>query len=168
MEKTISLNRELQWIEIALCGAILITLGSFVRIPLYPVPFTLQTLAIFLLGLTQSPRQAFASAVCYLLCASMGLPVFAGKVHSLWILGKCGGYLVAFPIAAFLIAWMRQKYSPLVALVSAQVVIFAFGWIWLTFYFGVEVAFMKGVLIFLPSEGLKTMLALATVRWRIR
>ena len=161
MEKcTDSYHLELQWIGNALLGSILIILGSFVRIPLYSVPFTLQTLAIFVLGLTQSPKQALASTVCYLLWGSMGLPVFGGTVNLFWMTGKSGGYLVAFPVAAFLIAWLRDKLPPLMTLICGQAVIFTLGWIWLAYYFGPKIAFLQGVVIFIPSAGLKMILAL--------
>src|SRR5690349_17285292 len=88
----------------ALLGAALITFCSFIKIPLYPVPFTLQTLAIYILALTQGPKQAFASTLCYLVCATVGLPVFGGRINPAWIFGKCGGYLVGFPIAAYCMA----------------------------------------------------------------
>jgi biotin transport system substrate-specific component len=161
-------SRELQWVRWAFFGAFLITLGALARIPLYPVPFTLQTFAIYLLGLTQSPKQAFASAACYLFLASIGVPVLGGKVNLFWLTGKCGGYLFAFPIAAFLIAWIRQKGAPLVALLTGQMLIFILGWIWLLPFVGAKVAFIKGVLVFLPSEAIKAAFALAAVHWRAR
>jgi biotin transport system substrate-specific component len=174
MEKRIESSqvtyRELQWITLALFGAALITLGSYIRVPMYPVPFTLQTLAILVIGLTQSPKQALGSVICYLLFASVGLPVLAGKINPLWFMGKCSGYLIGFPIGACLIAWMRKKFHPVLALLSGEAVIFLMGWIWLTNLFGPKIAFLQGVVIFLPSEGLKILaaLALSSVRWRKR
>jgi biotin transport system substrate-specific component len=170
MEKQIVLKqrlyRELQEAGLIVFGGALITLGSFVRIPMYPVPFTLQTLAIFILGLTQPPRRAAGAAVCYLLWATLGLPVLGGTINPYWLTGKCGGYLIAFPIAAFLISWLRKK--PIVALLCGCAVIFTLGWVWLSCFFGPKLAWMQGVVIFLPSAGLKIMLALAlaSVRWR--
>lgn len=167
MEKQITQTyRELRWIGIALFSAALITLSSMLRVPLYPVSFTLQTLAIFLIGLTQTPKQAVASVLCYLLWASVGLPVLGGHANPLWFANKCGGFLIAFPIAAFLIARLRKR--PLMALVCATGVVMTLGWIWLAYFFGAQVAWMKGVLIFLPSEGLKIILALGYSKWRRR
>jgi biotin transport system substrate-specific component len=153
-------HRDLRWIGMTILGGVLITAGSYLKIPLYPIPFTLQTLAIFILGLTQSPFQAFASAACYLLWASMGLPVLAGKADALWILCKSGGYILSFPLAAYLIARLRQKISPIVALLAGQAVIFLFGWFWLAGFFGPQIAWTDGVVVFLPAAGLKMMTAL--------
>src|SRR5436305_774791 len=95
-------KEQLSFLCLSLVGCGLIILGSLAKIPFFPVPFTLQTLALFILALTQSPKQACGSALCYLLLATLGLPVFCGRSNPFWILGKCGGYLVAFPLAAYL------------------------------------------------------------------
>lgn len=150
-------------------GCTLITLCSFIKIPFYPVPFSLQTFAVSILALTQSPKQAASSVLCYLLCATIGLPVFGGKANPLWILGKCGGYLVGFPLAAYLTAKLIQTKSPWLALLCGQVVIYAFGCVWLIPLFGFSCAWLKGVFIFLPSDMLKNMLAIQlTTAWRKR
>lgn len=155
---------------LVLLGCIFITLSSLVKLPFYPVPFTLQSWAIMMLGLIQTPKQAFASALCYLLCATAGLPVLCGNSNSLWIAGKCGGYLIAFPIAAYLIAKLKQKIHPILAILLGQVVIFAFGFIWLIPLFGCWVALMQGVVLFIPSDLLKNLVAFALVdqwkRWK--
>ncbi|HEX2583298.1 MAG TPA: biotin transporter BioY [Chlamydiales bacterium] len=159
-------NEEIRFIGLTFLGCGLMTLGSLIRIPFIPVPFTLQTLAIFIWALTQSPKQAFASAVCYLLCATAGLPVLDGKANPLWIAGKCGGYLVAFPIAAYGIARMRQAGLASLGLLSGQALILFCGWIWLAAFIGAKAALVKGVLIFIPSAVCKALAALAFVRWR--
>jgi biotin transport system substrate-specific component len=175
MEKTLNICdrsfSRFRFVCLALFGCGLITLSSFVRIPFFPVPFTLQTFAIFFLALTQSPSQAFASTICYLTCASFGLPVFGGASNPLWIMGKCGGYLVAFPIAAYLTSKMIQKKCPsLVAILCGQMVIYALGLAWLIPLFGFQIAFMKGVVFFIPSDLLKGLIAFGMVagwkRWR--
>ncbi len=150
-------------------GCALITVCSFIRIPFYPVPFTLQTFAVFILALTQSPKQAAASVLCYLLCATIGLPVFGGKANPLWIVGKCGGYLISFPLAVYLTAKLAQTRSPWIALLCGQAVIYAFGLVWLIPLFGISCAWMKGVLFFLPSDMIKNFLAIQlTAAWRKR
>jgi biotin transport system substrate-specific component len=161
-------KQELEWVKGVLFGTLMITLGSLARISLYPVSFTLQTFSLFLLALTQSPKQAFASAAFYLFLASAGMPVLGGKINLLWFAGKAAGYLFAFPIAAFLMAWIHQKGSPIVALFVGQMVIFTLGWIWLIPFLGAKTAFIKGVLIFLPSEVIKAVFALVFVRRRSR
>src|SRR5262245_59881739 len=82
-------------IGLSLLGCVFISICSLVKISFYPVPFTFQTFAIFVLALIQSPKQAFASCVCYLLCATIGLPVLCGKSNAFWFMHKCGGYILS-------------------------------------------------------------------------
>ena len=156
---------------VIILGSGLITLSAFAKIPFFPVPFTLQTLAIFLLGLTLPPRQAMGSALCYLGLATMGFPVFCGASNPFWIVGKCGGYLVAFPIAACMIsALVRKKIPSFLALLCGLAVIYSLGFIWLSFFFGSEVALMKGIVLFIPADLLKVLVAVSSVsywqRWQ--
>jgi biotin transport system substrate-specific component len=164
MEQSISyelrFSQKMSTLTLALCGAFWITLGSLVKIPLYPVSFTLQTLVIYLLALTQKPKIAFSSALCYLLCGMVGLPVFCGHANPLWILGKSAGYLAAFPIAAYSIAQLRQTHSEIIALFCGMLIMFSLGFLGLLPFFGWQVALIKGVLIFIPSELLKILAAL--------
>lgn len=146
-----------------LCGCALLILSSWLRIPFYPVPFTMQTCALFWLALTQSPKQAFASAMSYLLCASIGLPVFGFKANALWMVGKCAGYLIAFPLAALLTAHLLRRYSALVSMVIGQGLIYFLGVLGLTPFYGWKVASIQGMLLFIPSDLLKMLIARALV-----
>lgn len=147
-----------------LLGSFLITVCSLVKIPFCPISFTLQTLAIYFIALTQTPRNAFLSAICYLGCATVGLPVLCGHSNCFWILGKSAGYLVAFPIATYLTAKIAEKRHPLIAILSGQVVIFALGFVWLIPIFGLSTAWMKGVVLFIPSELLKGLIVFPIAR----
>lgn len=129
-------------------GAGFIALSSWARIPFYPVPFTLQTFAIFAIALLQPPRVALASSLFYLLLCSFTNP--------LWILGKCGGYMIAFPISAYLVSRSENK---ILGLLSGHLIVYTLGFLWLSFYFGCKIALINGVLFFLPSDTLKAFLA---------
>ncbi|WP_430626293.1 biotin transporter BioY [Sulfobacillus thermotolerans] len=87
-------------------------LTSF-TIPLFSVvPFTLQVLGVYLAGGLLPPRWAFMSMITYVLLGVLGLPVFAEGSHGIGILlGPFGGYLWAYPPAAWLIA--RLAPAPL-------------------------------------------------------
>jgi biotin transport system substrate-specific component len=153
-------NKEiLRFICLSILGCGLISIASLIKIRFIPVPFTMQTLAIFILAFTQSPKQALGSVVCYLFCASIGLPVFCGKSNPLWIMGKCGGYLIAFPLAAYLTAKIKS-FSLILAFVCGQLVIYLIGFIWLVPFVGPTTALMKGVIFFIPADLLKGMAAL--------
>lgn len=145
------LEEKIHFVAGALFGCALITLASCIRMDSYPVPFTLQTMAIFVLGLWQSPKKAASSAVCYLVCATLGLPVLGGKVNPFWILGPTGGYLIGFPFAAFLLAFFRERRALVLGFTLAQGVIWLLGWLWLSFFLGPQAAFCHGVAIFFLS-----------------
>ena len=168
MEKTLSkpliLNEKANWIVLlSVLGCCLITLCSLVKIPFYPVPFTMQTFAVALLGLTQSPKQAAGSVMCYLMAGTIGLPIFCGNANSLWIVGKHGGYLIGFLIAAYLISKLARRGHPILGLLCGQAVIYILGFIWLTPFFGAKIAFTKGVVFFIPACLLKNLAALGLV-----
>jgi len=154
---------------LALFGCALITLGSLVKVPFFPVPFTLQTMAVFILALTQSPKQAALSCIAYLAAATIGLPVLCGNSKPLWIAGKCGGYLVAFPLAAYAVSYLRAITSPILALTVGQCIIYFLGWCWLAPLFSAKAAFINGVLFFIPSDIVKNLFALRiSALWNAR
>ena len=89
--------------------ALLTALGAYVAVPLpgTPVPVTLQTLAVILAGALLGPRLGAASQLTYLAAGAAGLPVFsAGRAGLLPLLGPTGGYLLAFPLAAYVVGWV--------------------------------------------------------------
>ena len=72
-----------------------------ITIPIPPVPFTMQVLAVVLSGLLLGPRYGALAQIIYLLLGAIGLPVFAGLKGGLGILlGPTGGYLISYPFAA--------------------------------------------------------------------
>jgi biotin transport system substrate-specific component len=72
-----------------------------ITIPLFPVPFTLQVLAVVLAGLLLGPRYGALAMAVYLLIGAVGAPVFAGFTGGFGhIVGPTGGYLVSYPLAA--------------------------------------------------------------------
>ena len=156
---------------IVLAGTLLLAACAHVSLPLSftPVPLTLQPFAVLLLGLLLAPRLAAATLVTYLLEGAAGLPVFtpgpAGLAH---LFGPTGGYLLAYPVAAFAIAslWRSSRRSFPWALASAaagDLILLAIGALWLTLYThaSLAVVLMQAVLPFLPGEALKVVAAAA-------
>jgi biotin transport system substrate-specific component len=97
-----------------LVGSLLVATCAHVSIPLWftPIPLTLQTFAVLLLGLLLSPGAAAASLLLYLAEGAAGLPVFSphspgGMLH---LLGPTGGYLLSYPAAAALTAFLRRRF----------------------------------------------------------
>ncbi len=91
-------------------GFLLLFLTSQVSIPLKPVPITLQTLAIMIIGLKFERKDAVCAVLTYLLAGSLGLPVFAnfGGGYQ-YIVGPTGGYLIGFLVAALVMSTISQK-----------------------------------------------------------
>src|SRR5271154_6375865 len=94
-------------------GSLLVALCAHVSVPLLftPVPLTLQTFAVLLLGLTLGPGTAFAALTLYLIEGAAGLPVFSphGPGGILQLMGPTGGYLLSYPFAAALAGFLAQR-----------------------------------------------------------
>lgn len=85
--------------------AVFTAIGAQIEIPHYPVPYTLQTFFVLLAGGLLGRRNAFLSMLLYVGFGAAGLPVFSGGSAGLArLLGPTGGYLLSFPVAAYLIS----------------------------------------------------------------
>ena len=84
--------------------------GAKIEIPTYPVPFTLQTLFVILSGAFLGKRDGFYALSLYLLIGIIGLPVFTGPIAGIAkIYGPTGGYLLSFPLAAYIAGYFFKK-----------------------------------------------------------
>jgi len=94
---------------------LLTAVSAQIAIPLKPVPLTLQTMAVLLSGAFLGARNGAYSQLLYLLLGVIGLPVFAqvpnGAIGFARLFGPTGGYLLAFPIAAFVTGYITEKYK---------------------------------------------------------
>jgi len=151
-------------------GALVVALAAQVRVPLpfTPVPVTLQDLAVLTVGGLLGPAAGVAALVTYLALGIAGLPVFAGGGSSLaWLLGPTGGYLLAFPAAAFVMGALAARAGFARALLGAflgMVIIHLGGMAQLALLSGdPAAAFRIGSLPFLPVSVLKVGLAAALV-----
>ena len=158
--------------SLMLAGTALLAVSSHIALPLWftPVPLTLQPFAVILLGLLLSPRVAAATLGAYLLEGAAGLPVFApglafgaGLAH---LLGPTGGYLMSYPAAAAVVAWMwrRSGRSFGIALASAaagNILILLCGFVWVVVWTHGSIlsSFGLAVLPFLPGDALKVVAA---------
>jgi biotin transport system substrate-specific component len=90
-------------------SAALITICSWISIPLGPVPFTLQTLGILAVMLTIGGRRGTIAILVYLALGAVGVPVFAGfKGGIMSFIGPTGGFLIGFVFGA-LVYWLLEK-----------------------------------------------------------
>lgn len=143
-----------------------------ISIPLEPVPFTLQVLAVVLTGLLLGPRYGALAMAVYVLVGAIGVPVFAGFRGGLGVLfGDTGGYLLAYPLAAAVAglaarstANAPRRRALAVGLMwgtAALVVIYTLGATWLAVLAGLSpaAALAAGVLPFVPFDLVKVGLA---------
>ena len=165
-----SAERIARGLALALGGSLLLAVSAKVQVPFYPVPLTLQTLVVLLLGAALGARLAAASVALYLIEGLAGLPVFAGAVAGpLYMAGPTGGYLIGFLAASALIGfaadrkWDRSWIRLLVSLSVGHAVVFVFGFAWLAHFIGAEKAFAAGVAPFALATVVKTLLAVALV-----
>lgn len=156
--------------RLALFTALMALLSQIVIPMPGAVPVSLATLGVLLCGGLLSPRHAFLAQLCYLLLGVVGAPVFSffGGGPG-WLLGPTGGYLLAYPFMAFVIAFFIRRFPRLplwVAFLPGLVLCYLLGtgWLALSTRCSLVSAFGAGVLPFLLPDLLKVMLAAVLVR----
>ena len=165
------LSQATRFVTIAFFGSLLLALSSKIQVPFYPVPMTMQTAVIFLLGLTLGPRLALATVGLYLLEGAFGLPIFAGTpvkgIGLAYMTGPTGGYLLGFLLAALVcgIAARRAYRGAALALavLVATIAIYVPGLAWLSTFAGVENAVTFGLLPFVLGDLVKLALVVVLV-----
>lgn len=165
-----SVTRDL---ALVVLGATFVALLAQVEVPLKPVPITLQTLGVLLVGAALGSWRGAAAMTTYLAAGAVGLPVLAGGAGGLVkVLGPTGGFLVGFIAAAFVVGWLverlgadRKVLGTVGAMLVGNVVIYAFGLPWLAFVVPalreLGTLLTAGVTPFLLGDGLKLLLAAA-------
>jgi biotin transport system substrate-specific component len=167
-------SRAKRTVVTVLAGSALLAASAHVSVPFFftPVPFTLQPMAVLLLGLMLDPALAFATLAVYLLEGAAGLPVFTpqGPLGILHFMGPDGGFLLAYPFAAFLVSKLRRTLpqSFTFAAISAgagSVVYFIGGasWFAVILHQPMSVALNLAVWPFVAGDALKVVLAAAIV-----
>lgn len=154
-----------------------------IPLPFTPVPFTLQPMVVLLGGAVLGSRLGMSAQVLYLLAGLAGLPVFAASAvlpqGVMRLLGSTGGYLMSYPVAAFLTGLLaergfdRRYLTSVVAMAAGLTVVFACGVVWLAFWArpaaGLDVALRTGLYPFIPADIFKILFAAAVMPalWRL-
>lgn len=143
-----------------------------VAIPGTPVPQSLQTLAVVLVGGVLGLRRGTLALVAYLTAGAAGFPVFAGGAAGMdALLGPTAGYLAGFVAAAALVGWAGDRgglarFGPAFAVaVAAHFVILLSGWAWLARDIGAGAAWRGGVAPFLWGGAVKAAVGAAVLAW---
>ena len=150
---------------LAIVGTAVLALSAKVQIPFWPVPMTMQTFVVLVLGMAYGARLGAVTVGLYLVEGAAGLPVFATGSGLAYIAGPTGGYLIGFILASYVIGmlanrgWDRSMTKTLGAMLAGTVIIFFLGIAWLSTFIGFEKAIVAGLLPFIPSELFKIALA---------
>jgi len=167
-------------IMLAVGGSLLLWASAKLQVPFYPVPMTMQTFVVLVIGTVYGWRLGAATVALYLLEGALGLPVFAGTpekgIGLAYLVGPTGGYLVGYVVAAALtgalagMGWDRRASTTILSMLAGNAVIYAFGLAWL----GTVVGWDKPVLAwgltpFLFGDVLKVALAAAALplTWKL-
>ncbi|GAA5334682.1 MULTISPECIES: biotin transporter BioY [Thermus] len=172
-------------LSLVLAGSLFVALTAQVAIPLpfTPVPITLQTLGLLLVGAALGSRLGFLALLAYLLEGAMGLPVFAGGTGGVAkILGPTGGFLLAFPLAAGLAGLLVERFGldrtflgTLLAMLAGNALLYLVGLPWLGAWLmgvgkftGIGGLLAMGLFPFIPGDLVKAVLAalLLPTAWR--
>ena len=157
-------------------------------LPLTQVPFTFQPMVVLVGGLALGSRLGMTSQVLYLVAGIAGLPVFAASATlpsgALRLLGPTGGYLMAYPIAAFIAGSLaergfdRRYLTSVLAMIAGLLIIYTFGAVWLGLFarsvtgnaaIGLGAALYSGVYPFVIPDLIKLAAAAGIVPgvWRL-
>lgn len=152
-------------------GSLLIAAATQIEVPFFPVPMTMQTFAVLLVGLLFGARLGAAAVLVYLGEAALGLPVLSGAANMAVLFAKPAtiGYLVGFVGAAFVAGLIVERtagklWGVIAAALAGEVVLMALGVAFLAYLIGAEKAVTFGFLPFVLGDALKIVLAVAVAR----
>ena len=166
--KTTKIQKIIKLLFIAIIGSILITISAKIKIPFYPVPMTMQTFVILLIGITLGYKVGLATVTLYLLEGIVGLPVFANSpekgIGILYFIGPTMGYLIGFLFAVYfagLFKYDKGLINTFLKLVFSVSFIYILGMLWLGILIGWDRPIFKfGAQPFLLAELFKILLLL--------
>ncbi|PPQ36488.1 biotin transporter BioY [Rhodopila globiformis] len=151
-----------------LAGSLVLAASAQIAVPGFPVPTTMQSLAVLAVGMALGSRLGAASVLLYLAEGASGLPMFANFTGSLaHLAGPTGGYLISFVPAAWLAGrlaesgWRRGLVRPFLVYGLGHVLILAMGAAWLAFFVGAPQALALGVMPFVLGSVVKSLLGAA-------
>jgi biotin transport system substrate-specific component len=146
-------------------GSLFIALSAQLAIG-WPVPITMQTFAVLVIGILFGPKLGSLTVGLYLAEGLAGLPVFSHGLGGLLVLrGATGGYLVGFLAAAYMtgllakIGWDRKIATTILAMIIGNLIIYTFGFFWFAHLAGTRIALVSGIYPFIPGDIIKIALA---------
>ena len=164
--KVVQNQKLIKSLILVILGSIILTISAKIKIPFYPVPMTMQTFVVLLLGVSFGYKIAVATVGLYLLEGILGLPVFSNSpekgIGMIYFTGPTMGYLIGFLFASFFAGYLNFKTSIFLIflkLIFSVSFIYIFGVIWLGTLIGWDKPIIQlGVTPFLLAELLKILL----------
>ena len=177
--ESVSLGRAISLASVLFVAALTAAAAQVsVPLPFTSVPLTFQPMIVLLGGLALGSKLGLASQIVYLAAGLAGLPVFAASATlppgPLRLLGPTGGYLMAYPVAAFVVGYLaerglsRRYVTSVLAMLAGLAIIYVCGATWLAFFarvgpqsaaIGVQAALMSGVAPFVLADLVKLLAA---------
>ena len=165
----------LAYISTVLFGSIILIISAKIKVDLYPVPMTLQPLAVLMIGMLFGRNLAIATIGLYILQGIAGFPVFAYGGGLLYLFGPTGGFIVGFFIAGLVLGeladrgWGRNILSSIFCMILGMFIIYFFGILQLSAIKGFAFAIIKGFYPFLVGDLYKLLVAgiLVPFIWRL-
>ena len=134
-------DERLKFLLLAVMGSLALWLSAKIQVPFYPVPITMQTFVVLVVGMAFGWRLGATTVLLYLAEGALGLPVFAGTpergIGLAYMVGPTGGYLLGFLVAATAVGWLGQRgwdrriATTLAAMALGTAIIYVPGLIWL-------------------------------------
>lgn len=160
-------------------GSLALIISAKVQVPWWPVPMTMQTFMVLVIGMSFGWRLGALTVIAYLAQGALGLPVFANSpergIGLAYMAGPTGGYLVGFALAAMVTGWLAERGfdrsvpRAAVALIAGVLAIYIPGVLYLGALIGFDKPLLSlGVAPFLPAEIFKVALAAAVLPFAAR
>ena len=165
--KNLKQSKLTRYIFFALIGSVVLAISSKIRIPFYPVPMTMQTLVVLVIGIGFGWKLGVLTIIMYLFEGIIGLPVFSGTpekgVGLIYFTGPTMGYLIGFLVAVFFAGkfnYDNNLFKNFLKLTFATSFIYILGMLWLGGLIGWDKPIFKlGAQPFLLAELFKILLA---------
>ena len=146
-------------------GSLLLIASAKIKVPLYPVPMTLQPLAVLMIAMLFGRKLATLTVGLYIFKGIIGLPVFAFGGGLMYLMGPTGGFILGFFASAFIVGyladhgWGKKVSLSIISMLVGMVIIYTLGIFQLALLKGFDFALLKGFYPFLLGDFYKLLLA---------
>ena len=146
-------------------ASLLLIASAKIKVPLYPVPMTLQPLAVLMIAMLFGRKLATLTVGLYIFKGIIGLPVFAFGGGLMYLMGPTGGFILGFFASAFVVGyladrgWGRKISLSIISMLIGMAIIYILGIFQLAFLKGFNFALLKGFYPFLLGDFYKLLLA---------